>query len=75
MQTFRDVQQQLHNQVKAELDIKRAEFEAYYWRALVERLENYQEIRIFDAGGIDYLHANGEGTAPPKYQPRNQVNE
>lgn len=75
MQAFRDAQQLLHNQVKAELDIKRAEIEAYYWQALVERLENYQEIRVFDAGGIDYLHTNGESTAPSKYQPRNQVNE
>ena len=74
LQVYKNVQQLLHDEVKAELDLKRAEIEAYYWRVLVERLENFKEIRIFDAGGVDYLHTNGESTAPPKYQPRNQIN-
>jgi len=53
--------------------MKRAEIRARYWQWEVDQLENFRELKIFENGGIDYLHA-GEIGAPNRYQPRNQYN-
>lgn len=63
---IRNVHQSIIDKEKAEFSLRRAEIRTRYWQEEVERLEGFREIRVFDSGGIDYLHTE-DGDQPGKY--------
>lgn len=41
---------------RAELSRRKAELRAVYSQVECELLANFKDLRVFDSGGIDYLH-------------------
>ena len=66
---FQNHQQRRIDDEKADLSRRRAEIRSLKWQQEIERLENFKDLRIFEAGGVDYIHPESE--RPGKYQPKN----
>ena len=60
------VQQRRVDEEKADLSKRRAEIRSIKWQEEIERLENFKDLRIFEAGGVDYIHPP-ERERPNKY--------
>lgn len=56
LQEIRKAQQEKAERERAELSRRKAELRAVYNQVECELLANFKDLRVFDSGGIDYLH-------------------